>query len=258
MENKYSGFNKKYYIILAVLLATLIVVTILTSYAFFSYNRVGASNLIETNSFIFDFSSGSALTIDNRHPISNSDSSNYNDISFSITARTTFAGGIPFNIYVIPGDSEQNLIRMPDSIVKMKFTPPADGDGFSITTNNYSSPTAPQYTNGKCLIATGLAQNVSSSTAKNYTLSLWIDDSKVLVSSTTKRATLAEGNPSLVDLTSGTTTAGRYIKNDNVLVTTTLYPASVGDSGKIVMTTNEFKNSYYSVKIAVEAHDNLS
>lgn len=252
VENKN---NKRFFISVGVLSIVMISLIAISTYAFFNYTRTGSSNSLTTSTLIFDFTDGSALTIDNRFPISTSDSSNYNNISFSITAHNDLTNGIAFNVYAVHGDDISGSIRMSDSVIKMQFTPPANGDGFSITSNNFSTAATPIFSNGKCLIATGLVKNTSASTTKNYSLSLWIDDSKIFVSSTTKRLVLAEGNPSLADTTSGTATADRYIKNDNNLVSTTLYPATNDQVGKVVYTTNEFKNSFYSLKIAVEAAD---
>ena len=250
-----NNLNKKILVGISVLVIVLLSFIAISTYAFFNYTRTGSSNSLTTSTLIFDFTDGSALTIDNRFPISTSDSSNYNNISFSITAHNNLTNGVSFNVYAVYGDDVSGSIRMGDNVIKMQFTPPANGDGFSITSNNFATAATPVFFNGKCLIATGLVKNTSSSTTKNYNLALWIDDSKIFVSSTTKRSVLAEGNPSLADTTSGTATADRYIKNDNTLVSTTLYPATNDQSGKIVYTTNEFKNSFYSLKIAVEAAD---
>lgn len=259
MENKNDIFenklNKKVVMGISVIAIVLISLIAFSAYAFFNYTRTGSSNTLTTSAIIFNFTDGSALTINNQFPISTSDSSNYNNISFSITSHNTLSNGIRFNIYAVYGDDLSGSLRMDDSVVKLLFTPPSNGDGFSITSNNYATASTPVFSNGKCLIANGLVKNTSVSTTKNYNLALWIDDSKIFVSSTTKRLVLAEGNPSLADTTSGTATADRYIKNDNTLVSTTLYPASNDQSGKIVYTTNEFKNSFYSLKIAIEAVD---
>ena len=46
--------------------------------------------------------------------------------------------------------------------------------------------------------------------------------------------------------------------NGNTLETVTLYPAESSQQGKIIYTTKEFANSFYSYKIVVEAQNNVA
>ena len=138
----------------------------------------------------------------------------------------------------------------------MKFIAPENGDGFSITTNNYETATSPTFINGKTLIATGLIKNTTELTTKAYKLNLWLDSDLAYVSSTTKRAIIPEGNPSIADSTSGNVKSTRYMRNDYTTPSTvTLFPAKDESKGKIIYTTNEFSNGYYSIKIRIESSE---
>jgi len=238
-------------------LLLIISITIGVTYAFFNYTRTGGENTIETGTVVFDYQDGTAINISKQFPITESELTDANKLTFTINAHNTLTKGVMFNVYATYGDVETGKSRLMDNTMKMKFIAPANGDGFSITTNNYANATTPVFTNGDTLIASGTVIGTTGETTKEYSLYLWFDKNEAFVSSTTKRAVLAEGNPSLADATAGNTTAVRYMKNDPTdPETVTVYPAIQGESaGKIIYTTNEFSNAYYSIKIRVEAYD---
>ena len=229
-----------------------------STYAFFNYTRTGGTNTVQTGNISFSYNDGNAITLGNVFPATGEDVGNVISKTFTITAHTTLAAGIRYNVYVIYGDAVSGKSRFLDNVMTFQYIPPANGNGFTTTLNNYSTPASLTFTNGKALIASGLVQNTVDSTTKTFTIKTWIDSSKINISSTTKRATLAEGNPSLADATSGTTTAGRYMDNGDTLETITLYPAVSSQQGKIIYTTKEFANSFYSYKIVVEAQNNIA
>ena len=258
MNNKImNNQSKEIKIIVYVLILIIVCVVVGSAFAFFNYTKSGSNNAIETGYVSFAFDDGNAeFSKGNNFPVETSDVDNTLSKNFSLTAHTTFSQGIAYNIYVVYGDSVSGKTRFRDDVMTFQFIPPANGNGFTTTVNNYSSPSSLTFTNGKALISSGTIQNTSASTTKNYTVKMWIDSSKMSISSTTKRANNAEGNPSLADSTTGNTTATRYMTNDtSVASTVTLYPAITSQQGKIIYTTNEFANSYYSFKIVVEAYD---
>ncbi len=251
MINEDNNIKRKQKLVI-VLLIVVVLAIIGTTYAFFNYTREGQENVINTGVILFDFQDSGELQLSNQFPISESDLTNDYKIDFSISGHNTLTDGVDFNVYAVHGDDVTGKTWLTDNIIKMKLVSPSNGDGFTIT-NNYATAASPIYTDGKALLATGNIKNTSALTTKNFTLYVWIDDSLAFVSSTTKRANNAEGNPSLADATSGTTTATRYMKNNNVASTVTLYPADADSQGKIIYTTNEFSNSHYSVRIRVES-----
>ncbi len=254
--DKEINTKKRTYIYIGIIIL-LIIAIIGVSFAFFNYTRTGPRNTLQTGNIVFNYVDGSALTLSNQEPIGETEATtgDSNKISFSITSHNTLPDGIKYSVYAVYGDEETGKTRFPDSVVSLKFVPAADGDGFTTKTNNYETASNLTFTNGKALISTGIVKDTIAETTKNYEAYIWIDETKVFVSSTTKRATLPEGNPSLADATTGNVTAGRYIKNDNNLVNTTLYPATTENVNKIIYTTKEYSNSYYSIKIVVEAED---
>ena len=249
--------NKDLKVLISILLFIVFFVVLGSTYALFNYNKTGSSNTVKTGTLEFTYNDGNAITLGNSFPATDSDVNNVLSKTFSITSHTTLATGIEYRIYVVYGDTVSGKSRFRDDVMSFQLIPPADGNGFTTTLNNYSSPASLTFTNNKALIATGLVRNTSSSTTKTFNLKMWIDSNKINISSTTKRATNLEGNPSLADATSGTTTAGRYMDNGSTLETVTLYPARSSQQGKIIYTTKEFANSYYSYKILVEAEDYL-
>ena len=248
--------NNELKVLIFITLIIILGVVLGSTYAFFNYTRIGNPDVLNTGYIDFDFNGGSEIEKGNAFPIEEADVDNTIVKTFSLTSHTTFTDGIVYRIYAVYGDNVSGKTRLRDDVVSFEFIPPEDANGFITEINNYSSPKSLSFTNGKALISTGIIKNTSNLTTKNYTLKLWIDSSKINISSTTKRATNAEGNPSLADATTGTTTAIRYMRNDTTeLTTVTLYPAITSQQGKIIYTTNEFSNSYYSFKILVEAED---
>ena len=227
------------------------------TYAFYQYTRTGDNNTLKTGRVEFEFTDNNpSIIIGNAFPIDSEDIDVIYERSFTITAYTTLPEGLKYNVYAVYGDNETGKTRLLDDVMSLEFVPVTDGDGFTTTINNYDTAKPLSFVNGKALISTGLVKDTSNLTTKTYKVRMWIDSSKILISSTTKRANNVEGNPSVADTSNGCVTADRYIKNDNNLVSTTLYPADSEYAGKIVYTTNEFRNSFYSIKIAVEAENN--
>ncbi len=249
-DNKKNNSKK----LIIVLVVAVVIVTIGVTYAFFNYTRTGSPNIINTGVIMFDFQDSGVLQLSNQFPISESEVTDDYKIDFSISGHNTLPDGVNFNVYAIHGDDISGKTWLTDNVIKMKLIAPSNGNGFTIT-NNFSNASTPVYNDGKALIATGNIKNTTALTTKNFTLYVWVDDSLAFVSSTTKRANNAEGNPSLADATSGTTTAIRYMKNNDVASTVTLYPANSDSQGKIIYTTNEFSNSHYSIKIRVESNE---
>ena len=225
------------------------------TYAFFNYTKTGSANTVSTGIIQFDYEDGSTLQLSNQFPISESELTDDFKLTFTVTGHNTLPSGVTFNVYAVHDEDIEGKTWLTDNIMKMKFVAPADGDGFSITTNNYSTAIAPTYTDGKALIATGLIKNTTELTTKSYSLYVWVDEDLAFVSSTTKRANNAEGNPSLADATSGTVTATRYMKNNDVATTVTLYPADEDSTGKIIYTTKEFSDAHYTIRVRIEAHE---
>lgn len=234
------------------------------TYAFFNYTRVGSANSISTSTIIFNTSNDLLIDVSNDFPQDDLEGQALADMkanhmgTLSVSGHNTLANGVIYHVYVVRGDDITSKQRLKDENILFQFTPnfTSGQNGFTIMSNSYSSPTSLTFDNtGKALISTGLVKNTSSLTTVSYNYYMWIDSANILVSSTSKRATLAEGNPSLADTTSGTTTAGRYMTNSSTLTTITLYPAKSEHSGKTVYTTNEFSNGFYNIKILVEAEN---
>ena len=259
MKNSENKKKFNYTILFASIIGLLIVIAgMLITYAFFNYTRTGSSNTLATAPIFFEFADGNQnIDIGNAYPISYSDIGTINEMTFTLKGSSELVEGLKYTIYAVEGDTVSGKNRLSYNVMSMVFEPATDADGYTTVSNNFVTPTSPDFTNGKITISTGVIRNSNSElAAKTYKLKMWIDSSKILVSSTTKRQNNSEGNPSVADTTSGNVIEGRYIENDNNLVDTTLYPASIDYSGRVVYTTNEFLNSYYSIKILVEATEN--
>lgn len=244
-------------LVLSIIFVLLIIIaSIASTYAFFQFTRTGSNNLMEPSFINFDFvDNNQNLIIGNATPIDLSDIDNDYEVSFDIVAHTNISKGIEYKIYAVYGDDEPNKTRLLDDVISIQFISPEDSDGFTTTVNNYETGKSPEFVSGKALLSTGLVKNTANLTTKTYKVRMWIDSNKIIISSTTKRLSNEEGNPSLADITEGRISVDRYIRNDGNLISATLYPAKSEEKDKFVYTTNEYKNSYYSIKIVVEAND---
>lgn len=258
--------NNKRAIILTIVFSTLLMATLVSAtFAFFNYTRTGGSNTLSTGLIDFSFTDDTLMDLSNEFP-QDVDMTNQEEVSMksthtgslNISGHNTLTDGVRYSIYVVHGDDISGKQRLADSSIKFQLTPnfTSGSNGFTVLSNDYATPTNLVFDNeGKALISTGLVKDTTQLTTVSYNFYMWIDSGTTHISSTTKRATLAEGNPSLADTTSGTTTAGRYMKNDGVLTTETLYPARSSEAGKIIYTTDEFSNGYYNIKFMVVAEE---
>ena len=259
-DRKPLRFNKEIKILIIIISVIIFAAVITSSYAFFNYTRSGSQNNVETGAVDFEFDDGNnEISRGTVFPIDNADIDNTIIKTFSLSGHTTYSEGMRYNIYVTYGDSVSGKTRLVDDAIFFQFIPASNGNGFTNDVNICSTATSLTFVNGKALVASGAVKNTTQTTTKSgYTIKLWIDSSKISISSTTKRANNLEGNPSLADSTSGTTTATRYMRNDtNESSTITLYPAVSSQIGKIIYTTNEFSNSFYSFKVIVDAFEEV-
>ena len=257
--------NKKYVILMISSLVILVVLIIGVTYAIFNYTKTGEMNKISTGQISFDISNSLSIDVSNDFPknsnLSNEDMELMKEShkgTLSVTSNTSFQNGIEYKIYAVKGEDIAGKIRLKDDNIKFQFVPrfTSGQNGFTIQSNSYATPSNLSFGNNeRILISTGLVKDVSELTTVSYDYYMWIDDTNILISSTTKRATLPEGNPSLADTTTGNVIVGRYMKNTSQLTNITLYPADVEQTGKIVYTTNEFSNGFYNISIIVEAED---
>ena len=234
------------------------------TYAFFNYTRTGSNNSVTTGLIEFDFTDDTLMDITNDFPeypdMTNSELVSLKSThtgSLNITGHNTLSNGVRYSIYLVHGDDITGKQRLDDSSIKFQLEPmfTSGTNGFTVLSNNYATPTNLVFSGDKALISTGLVKDTTQTTTVDYNFYMWIDAGTTLISSTTKRLVLPEGNPSLADTTSGKTTASRYMKDDGVLTTETLFPAKSGDTGKIIYTTNEFSNGYYNIRFLVEAEE---
>lgn len=256
--------NKKLIIKGLAFVLLFIVVIFGTTYAIFNFTKTGTANTFSTSTVDFDFSEDTLMDVSNDFP-QDADLSNDELIAvksthagtLSVSGHNTLTNGVKYSIYVIHGDDITGKQRLNDSSIMFQFTSDftSGANGFTVLTNDYATPSNLIFDNdGKALISTGLVKNTSELTTVNYNFYMWMDSGTMHVSSTTKRATLGEGNPSLADTTSGNVTAVRYMKNDNTVPSNvTLFPATSEQEGKIIYTTYEFSNGYYNIKFLVEA-----
>ena len=179
--------------------------------------------------------------------------------TLTISSHSDLDDGISYRIYAVYGDDITGKQRLNDENILFQLTPnfTSGQNGIYLSTNNYDEEDYLVFENGKALIASGRVKDTTELTTVTFDYYMWIDGTNTLISSTTKRATLAEGNPSLADTTSGNVTAGRYMKNDSTLTTETLFPAKAEQAGKTVYTTKEFSQGYYNIRILVEAEDRV-
>ena len=235
------------------------------TYAMFNYSKAGNDNVVSTSSVRFSTTGSLLIDVATDFPqdmklTSEALQSMKNDHkgTLSITSNNTLEDGITYKIYAVYDDDITGKIRLKDENIMFQLTPNFTNgtNGFSVIDNYYEDANNLFIDGtGKALLATGIVKNTTELATVTYDYYMWIGGDNIHVSSTVKRLVPAEGNPSLADTSSGTVSIGRYMKNDNTLKTVTLYPAKAELEGKTIYTTKEFSNSYYNIKIVVEADE---
>ena len=262
-----SKFSTKKLIITGSIFVLVLIMSVFgVTFAIFNFTKTGQANTMSTSTVLFDFSD---VAIDVANDFPQDGSISIEDLTVSeqtahtgeltISGHNTLTNGVKYNIYLLHGDDIIGKTRLNDENIKFQLVPnfTSGTNGFTVLSNDYANPTNLLFDNeGKALISTGLIKDTSQLTTVSYAFHMWIDGGGMNISSTTKRATLAEGNPSLADATEGNTTATRYMRNDATEASTvTLFPAKTNQVGKTIYTTYEFSNGYYNVKFLVEAMD---
>lgn len=191
--------NKKTVIALIGISILLTLSTVLiTTYAFFNYNRTGGINTIKTGKIYLNFdNSENNLLLVNRFPISDVEAYNYNSTEdgipitdFTITGYSTASEPLGYRVSAIKGESDASKNRFPDEHVKIYLVGETNGRGSLTILNgfNTSDVTKGIYgalasvgnngidTNdkGEILLATG--EVAKEETTHNYTLRMWISD----------------------------------------------------------------------------------
>ena len=208
--------NSSKQVLLSVIgIAVLVVAVVGVSFAFFTYSKAGTkNNTLTTGSIFFNFTEGTAITLEDQFPMTNSEglalSGNGNALTFHVLGYDGSGKGIEYTVYALEGGTSGTRNRFKDSEIKLNLTAPS-----TVATNNYATPTVVG-TDGSLADGVVLAKGkitATSSTAQQddeYTLRMWIN---------------------------GETTDANYVQ--------------IGE-GK-TYTTEAFGNLYYSLKLKVVA-----
>ena len=213
--------NSSKQVLLSVIgIAVLVVAVVGVSFAFFTYSKAGEkTNTLTTGSIFFNFTEGTAITLENQFPMTNTEGlaltnteSKTGALTFHVLGYDTSKKGIEYTIYAFPGDTDGSKSRFKDSAIKLNLTAPR-----TVVTNNYATPTVVgtdgSLANG-VILAKGKITATSSTPQQDdeYTLRMWING----------------------ETTDG---AGNYV--------------TIGENE--TYTTAEFANLYYSLKLKVVA-----
>ena len=216
--------NSKQRILLSVIgVAILVVAVIGVSFAFFTYSRTGESNnVITTGNLVFHFDDGQTITLNNHFPIDGMNTAgagiaytgSTEVCTFTVVGNTTPGATINFQVYAVPGDSEDGKTRFADSEVflNIKRTDTSANGTFTGNASYYNTAAAGiVMTDEQLQLGTGTITGAAATTTMSFEVRMWVDSSKVAVSDT----------------------AGTI-------------------AGKTVYTTSAYALKYYSIKIKVE------
>lgn len=213
--------NKNKKMILGIIsVAILIAIIVGVSYAFYSYNRTSTkNNLVTTGKLVFDFTDKEVLKITNAFPITTLEGLSQADpdvCRFTISGYTSNGQTINYKVYAIPGDPIGTKERFIDDVVflNIKRTDTNTGGTFNGVTEYFgNNASAIVMTNGKIDLGTGSITSTNE-VIMDFEVRIWLDDSKIFISDTE----IQENQP-----------------------------------GKVIYNTDDYTNSYYSLKIVVEA-----
>ena len=214
--------NSSKQVLLSVIgIAVLVVAVVGVSFAFFTYSKAGdKNNTLTTGSIFFNFTDGTAITLQDQFPMTNSEGlalSNADGktgaLTFHVQGYDGSGKGIEYTVYALEGGTSGTRNRFKDSEIKLNLTAPA-----TVVTNNYATPKVVGNDGslaGKTVVLAKGKITATSSTAQQddeYTLRMWING----------------------ETTDG---AGNYV--------------TIGKNE--TYTTEEFGNLYYSLKLKVVA-----
>ena len=198
--------NKKIIILLVIAIILAISAISLTTYAFFSYYKVGEKNSISTGKIKLTFIDGeNNINLTNQFPISDSDAYDMETVGsevvltdFTVTGYSTSKTPLQYEIHALKGDGETGKNRMVDEHVKLYLVAEDNGKGTITIQNGYDTANSETSTygalasvgnggvdtseNGEIYLAKG--QVASDETTHKYTLRMWISDT-VKISDTT-------------------------------------------------------------------------
>ena len=173
--------NSSKQVLLSVIgIAVLVVAVVGVSFAFFTYSKAGTkNNTLTTGSIFFNFTEGTAITLEDQFPMTNSEglalSGNGNALTFHVLGYDGSGKGIEYTVYALEGGTSGTRNRFKDSEIKLNLTAPS-----TVATNNYATPTVVG-TDGSLADGVVLAKGkitATSSTAQQddeYTLRMWIN-----------------------------------------------------------------------------------
>lgn len=191
--------DKKTFMLLIIAIVLTITAVLMTTYAFFTYIRVGSDdNVITAGNIKLVFEeSGNNINLTNQFPIPDNEA--YNMISnggevtvteFTVTGNADLPYNLQYRIFALKGEEMDAMNRFPDNHVKLYLVGETDGKGSISIYNNFdfSDESSGIYgalasvgnsgvdtsNNGEILLATGKVADVES--VHSYTLRMWISD----------------------------------------------------------------------------------
>ncbi len=201
-------------------IAVLVIALIGVSFAFFTYSKTGTmNNVITTGQIKFSYEDDSALTLENQFPKSNSEGAQNDKFTFRVIGQApSTSSPINYTVYAIAGDPREGKTRMKDNEISLQVT----STGGTVTGSYQTGGVAGNSTSG-FQIASGTIPASGVEKTDSYSLTMWVNDS-VTISDTDANAT---------------------------------YRASVETNGGANTGKAVYANLYYSLKIKVEANDNV-
>lgn len=227
--------TKKRQIILAIVgVSIMIVLLVGSSYAaLFNYENVSLPDVRTNSKIVFSLDGDKEVLINNKIPIS-SDSLDNNEnvtlMNINIKGYNNFQEGCNYRIFMVKGDDDVNLLD--DSVVFAQITYNTIAPGYTVNdygvneNRSFGKEGAPLtgLNEGKELkIVEGNIHTLAEDAKQDFTIKVWLDSSKVIVSDTINR----DANNRAID-------------------------CEETDLGKLVYRTEEFENLSMSIKLKVE------
>lgn len=251
--------NVKNVILSVVLIFVAVIGVLLSSYAFFTYSKTGTySSKITTGSINLKLTEGNSYTLSNQFPQTAAEAqADQSNVGYTFTVQTSSGlSNVGYKVYAVPGTQVAGKERLLDEQVNFALTVSTDGEF------EYMSQATPILEFGTDTVFGGTPsfggagnENVRTTTS-NYTIN---PDGKILL------ATVQALSANAINYTY---TLKMYV-NDSVTISDTDSTAdycargsSEGFTSQCVpgegdVTRKVYSNMYYSVKIRLEASENI-
>ena len=169
--------NNKKKIIFGIILGIMLGLVITTTYAIFSYNKVGENQQLITGDIYMHYKENNTLVLENQLPSSTYDETKY--FEFTVDGKNTNTKyDIYYDINIGRGDKVENKnTQIEDKFIKFTLLEKIGNGEFTPVVENMSYP---DFSEGMRIWKNTILKNTNTEVVNTYRLYMWISDNVVI------------------------------------------------------------------------------